>query len=277
MDMEHQKRENGAEEVEIVVREELRQKKDIILPISILIAAVMITGAVVFLALYKGGSGAGSNNDVLGTGNNSAPAAALTPSSASTTAILALGPRDAILGNQNAPVTVIEYGDYQCPFCSQYFENVEPKIAQQYINTGKVKMVFRNFAFLGPESIAAAEAAECAQDQGKLWPYHDALYTAKSADFAKGGSEDDGLFTRALFIKIAQQLGMDVPTFTSCIDSNKYASLVAQEKADAAMVGVNSTPATLINGVLVTDSTGQSVGANGPAVLAAIASSTAGE
>jgi protein-disulfide isomerase len=132
-------------------------------------------------------------------------------------------------------------------------------------------MVFRNFAFLGTESTAAAEAAECAEDQNQLWPYHDALYSAKLADFNKGGAEDDGVLNRTLFLKIATQLSLNMATFTSCLDSNKYASLVAQEKSDAMIIGVNSTPATLVNGILVTDSAGNSVGANSTAVLTAIA------
>jgi protein-disulfide isomerase len=112
-------------------------------------------------------------------------------------------------------------------------------------------MVFRNFAFLGAESTAAAEAADCAQDQGKLWPYHDALYTAKVADVQKGGAEDDGFFNRALFLQLAQKTGLDIATFTSCIDSNKYASQVASDTQVASGLGVNSTPTFFINGTQI--------------------------
>ncbi len=263
----------GMEEMEIVVRNEKPDRRDAILPISILIAALFIGGAIVFATLYHPNSGAaGPNAGAQGANGN--PAAG-TLSTASTSAILALGPRDAILGNKNAPVTIIEYGDYQCPFCAQYFENVEPSLVKNYINTGKAKLVFRNFAFLGPESIAAAEAAECAQDQGQLWAFHDALYTAKYQDFQKNGTEDDGVLNRTLFLNIAQQLHLNIPQFTSCIDSNQYASLVAQEKSDAVAIGVDSTPSTLVNGVLVTDGTGQSVGADGNAILQAVAQAAA--
>jgi len=260
----------NSEEVVAAGTTQAGPKRDLILPISILVAAVMIGGAVVFATLYRGGSGSPNGAVPGGAG----AVAAVVPSSASTTAILALGPRDAILGNKNAPVTIIEYGDYQCPFCAQYFENVQPVISQNYVDTGKVKMVFRNFAFLGPESIAAAEAAECAEDQNQLWPYHDALYNAKIADDNKGGGEDDGVLNRTLFLTIAKQLNLNIADFTTCIDTNKYASLVAQEKADATAIGVQSTPATFINGVMVTDSAGNNVGADGTAILAAIASAT---
>jgi protein-disulfide isomerase len=116
------------------------------------------------------------------------------------------------------------------------------------VNTGKAKFVFRNLAFLGLESTAAAQAAECANDQGKLWAYHDALYKAKIADENAGGSENDGYFTRAVFVKLAGQVGLDSSSFASCLDGNKYASAVAQEKTDAGSAGVNSTPTFFING-----------------------------
>jgi protein-disulfide isomerase len=251
-------------------------KKDRVLPISILIAAVMIAGALVFATLYKGGS-AGTNTGGAAGGAAAAGATGTTaPSSASTTAILTLNSRDAILGNANAPVTIIEYGDYQCPYCAQYFSTIEPSILQNYVNTGKAKMVFRDLPFLGPESTAAAEAAQCAEDQGKLWPYHDALYTAKLADDAKGGGEGDGSLNRTLFMSIATRLGLNTATFASCIDTNKDATIVAQEKADGeVVVGGDSTPATIVNGVLVADVNGNSVGTNATAVLNAIATAVA--
>ena len=111
--------------------------------------------------------------------------AAVPTPTANVASLMTLGSRDAVLGNANAPVTIIEYGDYQCPFCTRYFSQIQPVIKSQYIDTGKAKMVFRDFSFLGPESTAAANAAQCAEDQGKLWSYHDALYAAKVADEAK--------------------------------------------------------------------------------------------
>jgi protein-disulfide isomerase len=114
---------------------------------------------------------------------------------------------DVVLGDPNAKVTLVEYGDYQCPFCGRFFSEVEPLIRQNYIQTGKVNMIFRNFEFLGPESEASAEASECAKDQGKFWEYHDALYSAKVADTA--GGENDGSLNRDLFLKIANNLGLN--------------------------------------------------------------------
>ena len=220
---------------------ETKGKRDLFLPISIIAAAVMIGGAILFASLYKGGSAPTANN---GTGGN-----------ATTTvnpAVMTLGARDAVLGNANAKVTLVEYGDYQCPFCAQFFSQTEQQIIQNYVNTGKVKMVFRDFAFLGPESIAAAQAAQCAEDQNKLWAYHDALYSAKVGDEQKGGGEDDGFYNRTEFLKLAQNTGLNIAAFTTCIDTNKNASIVTQEKSDASSYGVNSTPSFFVNGTAIT-------------------------
>ena len=229
-----------------------KAKKDLFLPISILAAAVMVGGAIIFSTLYKGGSapavvaptpagGAAAGNVVAATSTVAAAAQAMT-----------LNARDAILGNADAKVTIVEYGDYQCPFCVQFFSQTQPQIIQNYVNTGKVRMVFRDFAFLGPESTAASEAAQCAEDQNKLWAYHDALYTAKLADDAKGGGESDGFYTTAEFLTLARQVGLNIPTFTSCINNNADGSIVAQEKDAASAAGINSTPSFLINGTPVT-------------------------
>jgi len=225
-------------------------KKDRFLPISILVAAILIGGALVFSSLY--GSHASTPN--VGAPNAGTPNAGLGASAGTaggSSDAMKLGPRDAILGDTNAPVTIIGYGDYQCPFCTQFFSQTEPQIISNYVNAGKARMVFRNLPFLGPESTAAAEAAECANDQGKLWPYHDALYRAKVDDEAKGGGENDGSLNRALFLTLAQGLNLDMLTFTSCIDTGKDAGVVAQEKAAASAAGINSTPSFLINGTSI--------------------------
>jgi protein-disulfide isomerase len=218
-------------------------KRDYFLPMSILVAGVIIAGAVVF-ASYRGSPASLAAGGV--AQNNNQPAAA--QPSVNAADIMKLGSRDAVLGSANAPVTIIEYGDYQCPFCTKFFSQTQSLIVANYVNTGKAKFVFRNLAFLGPESTAAAQAAECANDQGKLWAYHDALYKAKIADENAGGSENDGYFTRAVFLKLAGQVGLDATAFASCVDGNKYATLVAQEKSDTSAIGVNSTPTFFVNG-----------------------------
>jgi protein-disulfide isomerase len=230
------------------------EKKDRFLPISILVAAVLIGGALVFVALYNKNNAGAANAGAGGTAAaQGAGAAAAGTAPTTNTNVMALTSRDAILGNTNAPVTMIEYGDYQCPFCGEeFFAQTEPQIVQNYVNTGKVRFVFRDFAFLGAESTAAANAAQCANDQGKMWPYHDALYTAKVADDQGGGSEDDGFFSTAELLKLGQQVGIpNMATFTSCVQNQSDLSIVNQEKTDATAQGVNSTPTFFINGTQV--------------------------
>ncbi len=246
-----------------------RRGGDKFLPISIIVAAVLICGAILFAVFYRGGP-SNSNGAVAGTPT--------TPTS-TVASLMALGSRDEVLGNANAPVTIIEYGDYQCPFCTRYFSQIEPLIKSQYINTGKAKMVFRDFPFLGPESTAAANAAQCAEDQGKLWLYHDALYAAKVADENKNpsGAENDGFFTRAEFLTLATQVGLNTSSFTSCLDGNQHANDAAAEKAAAVAAGIGSTPTTIVNGKMVTEADGSGAGADSTAVLQAIANAVGGQ
>jgi len=215
---------------------------DRFLPVSILIAAVLIGGALIFSTLYRGGIGGGAANGGTQTGGAAAQGGT------TNTDVMKLGSRDAILGNPNAPVTLVEYGDYQCPFCGQFFAQTEQQIVSNYVNTGKVRMVFRDFAFLGAESTAAANAAQCANDQGKLWPYHDALYTAKEADFNKGGREDDNFFTPAELLRLGQQVGLDMTKFTSCVNGMSDVNIVSDEQTAATNAGINSTPTFYVNG-----------------------------
>jgi protein-disulfide isomerase len=248
----NEKKDQNTQEVEVNVGEidvavsHAGRKRDLFLPISILAAAIMVGGAIVFATLYKGGSPAGAPAG--GNGN----VVDATSTAAAVAQAMTLDPRDAILGNASATVTLVEYGDYQCPYCVQFFSQTQPQIIENYVNTGKVRVVFRDFAFLGPESTIAANAAQCAEDQNKLWPYHDALYAAKLADDTRGGTEDDGFYTTAEFIKLAEQVGLNIPTFTSCVNNNTDANIVAQEKGAAAAAGVNSTPSFIINGTMIT-------------------------
>ena len=205
-----------------------QKKSDYMLPVSIVVAALLISGSIIYLV--------GSLN------KNPAPVAG-DPNGGVAVEAPTISDRDVILGDANAPVAIIEYGDYQCPFCVRFFEQTEPSIRDQYIKTGKVKMVFRGFQFLGPESVAAGEAAECSKDQNSFWSYHDALYMAESKD----GQEHNGNLNRTLFMKIAADLKLDTKAFGQCLDTHKYAQQVQAITNDAGKVGVNSTPTIFVN------------------------------
>lgn len=146
------------------------------------------------------------------------------------------------LGKSDAKVTMIEYGDFQCPYCAKFFSEVLPQLKSKYIDTGKVKFYFQNFAFLGNESIRAAEAASCAQDQGKFWDYYNKLYSEQ-----KG--EEMGAFSDPNLIKFAQDLKLDAQLFEQCFNSRTKKAEVEQETNTAEQnYSVNSTPTLFING-----------------------------
>lgn len=144
-------------------------------------------------------------------------------------------------GDPNAPVTIIEFGDFQCPYCGRFAATTEAQIEEQYIQSGKARFGYWNFAFLGSESNWAAEAAECAADQDKFWEYHDILYSSQSG-------ENQGTFNKDKLKKFADDLGLDTSVFNECFDSGKYSELIQEDSNTASSIGVRSTPTFLING-----------------------------
>lgn len=146
-----------------------------------------------------------------------------------------------VMGNPNAPVHVVEYGDFQCPACHQFFQNVQPTLIEQYVKPGKVSFEFRDYAFIGPESLTAAQAAICANDQGKFWQFHDSLYLNQ-------GAENSGAFSNARLKAIARQVGLDATKFDQCLDSNAHQADAAKSIKDAQAQGVNSTPTLFVDG-----------------------------
>lgn len=154
---------------------------------------------------------------------------------------------DAILGNKNAPVTIIEFSDFQCPFCRKFWKEALQQIKKEYIDTGKVKFVYRDFPLpFHPGAIPAAQAAECAKEQGKFWQMHDAIFEEQE----KQGSGTIQ-FGAADLKTWAAKIGLSAAKFNQCLDSGKYQQEVEKDIADGSAVGVNGTPATFVNGVLV--------------------------
>lgn len=159
---------------------------------------------------------------------------------------VAVTEKDPVLGRSDAPVTIIEFADFQCPFCKQFQDAVFPKIKSSYIDSGKVKFVFKNLAFLGQESLDAAESSKCAQDQGKFWEYHDLLYASQKA-------ENSGDFSTAALKKFAGSVGLDQAKFDQCLDTHAHQADVAADADAAQGYGINSTPTILVNGIVSGD------------------------
>lgn len=149
---------------------------------------------------------------------------------------------DPVLGDKNAPITVIEFSDYECPFCKKSFTEVLPELKKTYIDTGKVKLVYRDFplsfhANAGKE----AEAAECARSLGNdatYFKFHDQIFTQTT-------SNGTGLALTQLPV-IAKSIGLDAGRFQQCLDSGKFKEEVAKDMADGLAVGISGTPSWII-------------------------------
>lgn len=120
-----------------------------------------------------------------------------------------------VLGDSNAPITILEWGDYQCTFCYKFHQDTLNVLDEDFIKTGKVKLVFKDFPLNGPDSVLAAEASFCAHDQEKYWEYHDELYK-------NWGGERTGWITRESLDKFASTVGLDLEEFSTCLDKQKY-------------------------------------------------------
>ena len=155
---------------------------------------------------------------------------------------------DPVLGNANAKVTIIEFGDYQCPSCRLFWREIEPRLKKEYVDTGKVKLVFRDFPIkeIHPDATAAAMAAQCAADQGKYWEYHDRLFREQDK-----GTDDVVRFKAADLKKWGAAIRLDAAAFNACIDSARYQDEVAKDYADGIAVGIQGTPTFFINGRFV--------------------------
>ena len=143
------------------------------------------------------------------------------------------------LGNPDAPITILEWGDYQCTFCYKFHQNTLKIIDEDYIKTGKVKMVFKDFPLNGPDSKLAAEASYCAQDQQKYWQYHDELYR-------NWGGERTGWITREALSEFAQTVNLDIEKFNECLDDSKHESRVNSLYEFGNNIGVDATPSFLV-------------------------------
>jgi protein-disulfide isomerase len=141
------------------------------------------------------------------------------------------------LGNAGAPVVMIEYGDFQCTFCGRFAREVEPELRDRYVESGTLRMEWRDFPYLGQGSVDAAVAARAAQEQGKFWEYHDLLYQNQS-----------GGFPREKLVELAREAGLDAQRFESDLSSGEYERAVAEDFREGQQRGISGTPTFVING-----------------------------
>ena len=144
-----------------------------------------------------------------------------------------------IMGNQDAPITILEWGDYQCTFCYKFHQNTLDIINEDFIKTGKVKLVFKDFPLNGQDSFLAAEAAYCAQDQGKYWQFHDELYK-------NWGGERTGWVTRDSLDKFGTTVNLDLNKFNNCLNEHKYQEKIISLHEFGKEIGIDATPSFLV-------------------------------
>ena len=144
-----------------------------------------------------------------------------------------------VLGSASAPITIVEFGDYQCEACYHWYHNTRADIIDNYIETGKVNLVFMDLPFLGRDSITAAQATYCADDQGKYWEYHETLYNFQEAI-------DNGWASKDRLVSFAFDLDMNMDEFNDCMDSSKYAKRVKANYDESQRFGAEATPTFLI-------------------------------
>ena len=214
---------NQENEVETIVVPKSDWSK-FILPGAILLAAVLIS----FSLLYSSGKLGGFANIKDPSGKS----------------VKVSTDNDAFLGDDDAPVVMIEFSDFQCPFCRSFWRDTLPLIKSEYIDTGKIKFVYRDFPLnFHPGAMPAAQATECAKDQDKFWEMHDKIFSEQ--DKLGSGTVQ---FTANDLKKWAGQIGLDQGKFDSCLDSQKYADEANNDLKDGQTAGVNGTPGFFING-----------------------------
>ena len=144
-----------------------------------------------------------------------------------------------ILGNSDAPITIVEWGDYQCTYCYKFHQNTLEIINEEFIKTGKVKVIFIDFPLNGFDSKLASEASYCAQDQGKYWEYHDELYK-------NWAGERTGWITRESLSKFAESINLSSTQFNKCLDDRKYEEKVNSMYEFGNQIGIDATPSFLV-------------------------------
>jgi protein-disulfide isomerase len=149
------------------------------------------------------------------------------------------------LGDMNAPVTVEVFSDFQCPSCRKFATSVEPTIIMQYVASNQVHLIYRHFPFLGGESMQAARASMCAAEQDRFWEYHDVL-------FANWNGENKGAYKNDKLLAFASAINLDMDAFATCVNENRYQSIIDQDYALGKKIGVRAVPSVYVNGKIVT-------------------------
>ena len=199
------------------------------------VVQIVLLAVIAFQLSGVNGGGSAIQGAAVGLPSVAAPSAPAP--SAPTIDMKALVDDDAVQGKESAPVTIVEFSDYECPFCARFYSDTELQIREQYVKTGKVKFVYRDFPLSFHQNAQkAAEAAECAGEQEKYWEMHDALFEKG----VQGGVSS--------FKQYARDVGLKTADFDKCLDSGQMAGEIRKDMSDGQRVGVQGTPAFYVNG-----------------------------
>ncbi len=205
-------------------------KLNLYLPASILLAAILVSGSL-FYTRFSGTPGEGADKGAAQAIKN----------------VQVSADDDSYMGDKSAPVKMIEFSDYQCPFCRTFWKETFPSIKRDYIDTGKVVFIYRDFPLsFHPAAHISAQSAQCAGDQGKYWEMQDKIFgeqDKKGSGTIQYGATD--------LKKWAQEIGLDMNKFNQCLDSEKFKAEVDKDLADGSKAGVNGTPSSFVNGQLI--------------------------
>ena len=225
--MENENENNLNEQALVVSQQSSTNLQKLYLPVSILVSAVLISGTLLYTRSNKNGA-------VQTQGNVPVKVEVSMDD-------------DPYLGNSSAPVKIIEFSDFQCPFCRVFWHDTLPSIKKDYVDTGKVQFVYRDFPLsFHPASIPSALAADCAKDQNKYWEMHDKMFSEEQ-------KQGTGTITYGIpeLKKWAKEIGLNMGDFNQCLDSQKYKAEVDKDTADGSRAGVSGTPTLFINGIAI--------------------------
>lgn len=217
----------------------------LVISASILVGALLMSASIFynFHLAFKNLSSLASAFPLSVAGQQTIPTAPTSAPGAPVNVILK--PNVPYLGNANAKVTVVEYADYQCPFCEKWYTGTFPDIKSKYIDTGKIKFIYQDFAFLGADSNTLAEGSHCAADQNLFWQYHDYIFTHQQ-------QENTGWATPVKVEALAKNIGgLNSSVFNQCLNGGKYKQEVLDETAAGRTYGVSGTPSVFVNGKII--------------------------
>lgn len=219
----------------------MSERKNAVVPTIVAAVAVIVVLAIVILPSF----GSDADDSDTGTSKGSTSAAESPASDESWEALARRQPDDPMaMGAVDAPVVMVNYSEFQCPFCGKFARDTEPTLIKEYVENGTLRIEWRDFPYLGPESTTAAHAGRAAAAQGKFWEFHDVMY-------ADQFPPNSGRLDEDYLAGIAEDLGLDVERFRADMNSKATQAAVQNDFAEGQAIGVTGTPAFIINGVPV--------------------------